>query len=273
MPFARKNSYRRYNRKRSYNRYKRTFSRYNTYRNRSSVAQASQIYKLNRRISRIESNTKPEYLEYMPDAVGSQLSLPLATNDWSELNKLHLTDGTVSSSNPPAASGFAGKIRDSIARVLKVIVWGALERNPEAIATSSYREEQMSCGYVRIAVVQYLAEKYVDVNTSNIFEMGDGPTGFTAPLKKGCGTEGRIIKVINLKISSQDPLTKNFKYVIKPKNKIVRKTYKVDGSLTPSQRMKGGIVLCPIGFHEKNNDTENTTYHLTLKAKVIYTDA
>lgn len=254
-----------------YRRYRRTFSRYNTYRNRSSVAQAGQIYKLNKRITKIESNTKPEYLEHICDAVGSQIPAPLAVNDWAELTKLHITDGSVSAGGQ--VSDFAAKIKDSFARQLKIIIWGALERNPGAVATTTQRDPLISCGYVRIAVMQYLAERYADINTDNIFQMGDGPTGFTAPLKKGCGTEGRIIKIINLKISSQDPLTKNFKYVIKPKYKLVRKTFKNDGSVTPSQRMKGGIVLCPIGFYEKNNDNEDSTYHLTLKAKVIYTDA
>ena len=254
-----------------YRRYRRTFSRYNTYRNRSATAQAGQIYKLNKRITKIESNTKPEYLEYMADAVGSQIPLPLAVNDWAELTKLHITDGSVSAGGQ--VSDFSAKIKDTSARVLKIIIWGALERNPGAVATTTQRDPLISCGYVRIAVMQYLAERYADINTENIFQMGDGPTGFIAPLKKGCGTEGRILKIINLKISSQDPLTKNFKYVIKPKYKLVRKTFKNDGSVTPSQRMKGGIVLCPIGFHEKNNDNEDSTYHLTLKAKVIYTDA
>lgn len=271
MPYSYRSRYRRgYSSRSRYRRYKRTFSKYNTYRNRSSVAQAGQIYRLNKRITKIESNTKPEYLEYIPDAVGTQIPFPGTNiNAWFELNKLHVTDGTVGSTG--LISGFAGKIKDSSARVFKIILWGALERNTGEIVTA--RNPPVSCGYVRIAVMQYLAERYADINTSNIFEMGDGPASFACPLKKGCGTEGRILKIINIKISSIDPLTKPFKFVIKPKYKIVRKTFGNDGSATPSQRMKGGIVICPIGFIERNNENEQTTYHLTLKAKAIYTDA
>lgn len=271
MPYRR---YRRGYRTSRYRRYKKTFSKYNTYRNRNAVAQANQIYRLNRRISRIESNTKPEYLEYITSAVGNLISEPTTINAWTKgTNILHVTDGTVTSGTPPGATGFAAKIKDASARVLKIIVWGALERNPGTIPSDTFYEPPFSCAYVRVACVQYLAEKYVDIDPADIFKMGDGPSGYLEPLKKGCGSVGRILKVFNIKISSQDPMTKPFKFIIKPKNKIVRKTYAIDGTLTPSQRMKGGIVLLPISYMETNNDKNNTNYHLTLKAKVIYTDA
>lgn len=269
MPFARKNSYRRYNRKRSYNRYKRTFSRYNTYRNRSSVAQANQIYKLNRRITRIESNTKPEYLEYNVDAVGSAIGPGYDINSWSELNLLHITDGTVSSTG--VSDHFAARIKDTSARQLKIVVWGALERNPQT-SPSGNHDIPFSCCYVRMVVVQYLAEKLADVSGFNFFESGNGPASYYAPLIRGCGTHGKILRVINVKISSLDPTTKNFKFVIRPKQKIVRKTF-TGGLPTANQRMKGGIVVVPVGYIEENNERLVSSYHLTLRGKVIYTDA
>lgn len=252
-----------------YRRYKRTFSRYNTYRNRSSVAQAGQIYKLNRRITRIESNTKPEYLEYNVNAVGSAIATQADINEWDELNLLHVTDGTVSSTG--VSDDFAARIKDTSARQIKVVVWGALERNPQSAAGGNH-DLPFSCCYVRMVAMQYQAERYADVSGSDFFDTGNGPTSFYAPLKRGCGTHGKILRVFNVKITSLDPTTKNFKFIIRPKNKIVRKTF-TGGLPTASQRMKGGIVIVPVGYVEENNERLTSAYHLTLKAKVIYTDA
>lgn len=249
------------------NRYRKTFSKYNTYRNRSSVSQANQIYKLNKRISRIESNTKPEYLEYNPTPVGNLIESILTLNKWSNLNPLHITD--LSSSGQ-----FGDLMKGQSARAFKIIVWGALERNPAVLPENvDKHDSSMSCGYVRMAVLQYQAEKYADVEPDSIFDTEHGPAGFYQPLKKGCSSYGRILKIFNIKISSQDPVTKNFKFVIKPKFKVVHKSLTEEAAPVPNQRMKNGIVILPIGHVESNNITHPDTFHLSLAAKVVYTDA
>lgn len=272
MPYSYRSRYRRgyssYSRSK-YRRYRRTFSKYNTYRNRSSVAQANQIYRLNKRITKIESNTKPEYLEYKPTEITTRLTVGADNNAWTELTRLHITDGTVAANG--TVTDFAAQIKDSSARQVKIIVWGTLERNPTSIDGDTH-DIPFSCGYVRIAVVQYMAERYADASGFEFFTNTGGPSSFYSPLKKGCGTHGRILKIFNIKISSLDPTTKNFKFIIKPKYKIVRKT-STAGVVTPSQRMKGGIVLLPVGFVENNNEKNVSSYWLNLFAKVIYTDA
>lgn len=40
---------------------KSTFSKYNTYKNRSAKSQAYQIYQLNKKVNRIEAKTRPEF--------------------------------------------------------------------------------------------------------------------------------------------------------------------------------------------------------------------
>lgn len=256
---------------RRYRRYKRTFSKYNTYRNRSSVSQANQIYKLNKRISKIESNTKPEYLEFMPPTAGSPIAALSLITRWSALTSLHITDLGYSSD-----TAVFGKImKGTSARVFKIIVWGALERNPAILPENVDKHDSaMSCGYVRLAVLQYAAEKYADVSPIDIFDIDSGPSGFYHPLKRGCGSFGRILKIFNIKISSQDPTTKPFKFIIKPKYKIVRRSLD-DSTNQPiaNQRMKGGIVVLPIGYVESNNITHPDTFHFSMSAKAIYTDA
>lgn len=271
MPYAYRSRYRnRYRSSIRSRRYKRTFSKYNTYRNRSSVAQANQIYKLNRRITKIESNTKPEYLEYSPTSIATKI--PITTgNNWATLTPLHITDGTVDANS--TATGFAAKIKDLSARQIKICVWGSFERNPVAEVTGVVKHDYpFSCGYVRMVVMQYPAERYVDASAFEFFTNDGGPSSFYAPLKKGCGTHGKVLKVFNIKISTMDPMTKTFKFYVKPKNKIVRKTSS-NGVLTPSQRMKGGIVVLPVGYFESNNQDDTPDYYLNLNAKVIYTDA
>lgn len=271
MPYSYRSRYRRgytSSSRSRYRRYKRTFSKYNTYRNRSSTAQANQIYKLNRRITKIESNTKPEYLEYMPSSITQTIQNTL--NNWQELNLLHITDGTVSTTSQ--VSDFAAKIKDNAARQIKIIVWGTLARHAASNTGGLNHDIPFSCGYVRMAVVQYQAERYADVTGGEFFNLTDGSNNYYAPLKKGCTTHGKILRIVNVKISSLDPTIKNFKFIIKPKQKIVRKTA-ANGIVTPSQRMKGGIVVVPIGYVLKNNEEFETTYQFSIKAKVIYTDA
>lgn len=266
MPYSYRSRYRRTYRSKS-KRYRRTFSRYNTYRNRSSIAQANQIYKLNRRITRIESNTKPEYLEFNNVPDGTQILTPVSLNQWQQLTISHVTDLA-------SSTFFGGLMKDTTARVLKVIVWGALERNPAILPQDVVTHDAaMSCCYVRLAVIQYQAEKYADISVADIFDMEHGPLGYYHPLKRGCGSHGRILKVFNIKISSQDPVTKNFKFVIKPKYKIVRKSLDENGEAVTNQRMKGGIVILPIGYVENNEITYPDTFHFSLTTKVIYTDA
>lgn len=66
MPYAR----RYYKKKKSYSR-KRSLSRFNTYRHRSSKAQAYQISKLNRKINYVYKNTKPDvhYFDSNPQTI------------------------------------------------------------------------------------------------------------------------------------------------------------------------------------------------------------
>lgn len=255
---------------RRYRRYKRTFSKYNTYRNRSSVSQANQIYKLNKRISKIESNTKPEYLEFMPPTAGSPIAALTNITKWSALNYLHVSDLA-------SDDTFGEAMKGTSARVFKIIVWGALERNPAILPENVDKHDSaMSCGYVRLAVIQYAAEKFADISADDIFDTNSGPSGFYHPLKRGCGSHGRILRIFNIKISSQDPTTKPFKFIIKPKYKIVRRSLDEQQAIPipiSNQRMKGGIVIIPIGYVESNNITHPDTFHFSMSAKVIYTDA
>lgn len=267
MPFYSRTYRHTYKYRNRRNRYRRTFSKYNTYRNRSSVSQANQIYKLNKRISKIESTTKPEYLEYNVAPDSNVIQPYNQLNVWSSLNVLHITD---LASDP----NFGFIMKGASARAFKIVVWGTLEREPQALPNDLVQHDfAMSCCYVRMAVIQYQAEKYADISCDSIFDMNNGPLSFYQPLRKGCGSLCRILKIFNIKISSQDPVTKNFKFVIKPKNKVVHKSFTEEGDPIYNQRMKNGIAIIPIAYVESNNVKTPDLFHCAIAAKVIYTDA
>lgn len=242
-----------------YNRYrKQKFSRYNTYKNRSAKSQAYQIYSLNRRINKIEGNTKPECLEYEGQTQTYNISTSTNPNIWGTKTIYDITE---------LGARFGAVMKNQSCRINKIILWGTIERN----TTSNTEIDRDCCGYVRIAFIQYTAARYADIDPDTIFESTTGPTSFKSPLLKGCNTHGRILRVFNIKISSQDPTTKPFKIVLRPRYKIVRKPNDVNEMSTV--RMKGGITACVIGLRESNGAAASETINLNIKSKVLYYDA
>lgn len=243
-----------------YNRYrKQKFSRFNTYKNRSAKSQAYQIYQLNKRINKIQNTTKPECLEYEGQTQTYNITTLTNSNIWGVKSIYDITE---------LGARFGASMKNQSCRINKIIFWGTLERNTTAAGTSIDRD---CCGYVRIAFIQYTAARYADIDPDTIFESSTGPTSFKSPLLKGCNTHGRILKVVNLKITTEDPTTKPFKFVLRPKFRIVRKPNDINEMSTV--RMKGGICACIIGLRESNGAAATETINLNIKSKVLYYDA
>lgn len=243
------------------------YSRYGTYKNRSSTAQASQIYGLSRRITRIESDTKPEYIQMEQNGYAKQIVSNTDQNVWTTLENYNITSLQHSTTiGGTLQIGFGDLIVNKTARVFKVIVWGTLEREVDPSQTDMF-DRDTSC-YVRLALCQYNAVRYADITPAEIFEYNSGPTSYNAPLKKGCATHAKILKVINLKITGYDPNIINFKRVIRIRNKIVHKDD------NENARLKNGLCLVGIGLRDKGGPAAVTNrYFVNLKAKAIYTDA
>lgn len=236
------------------------FTRYNTYRYRSAKSQATQIYNLSKRISKIENTTKPELLEYMPTAYSQPITTQTNKNNWDVMDVFHVTDRT---------AGFGTVIKEDSARIYRIKIWGILQREIGASPpTNNYAFDRDSSVYIRLAIFQYQAAKATDVDTRSIFDTTAGPKDFKAPLKKGCLDHGRIIKVINLKMDNYDPTNKTFKYSFRLKQRIVRKI-----ADQAEECLKNGVAVLPVGLRVANSSNDASQYFLNMGSTVLYYDA
>lgn len=198
-------AYRKYKKnyyKRKYNKYK--FTKYNTYKNRSSKAQANQIFTLNKKIKNLETKTKPEMKEYTPnDYLLSPADKQTTINVWNTIQTYNAT------------ADLSEKIDASTCRFSKIIFNGVLERvnntklEGNSLGTQQFDTFKYSC-YVRLAVLYLPTEKAYTPAADEFFEQMQpmtsvtetyGPSGFKAPLKKGCGSICKILKVKRYKIT------------------------------------------------------------------------
>lgn len=179
---------------------KRTFTRFNTYKNRSAKAQAYQIYALNRRVNNLRTATKPEMKEYITTQPFTGTSS--IDNNWASINTLLV--------NPRLT--FGDNLNGNSARLSKLIVSGLFARSNNVDLSSTVAPHQFDtfkyAGYVRIAVIYFPnAHTYTPDNTQ--FFQTKTPSNFNAhaeafkaPLIKGCGSKAMILKVKRYKITN-----------------------------------------------------------------------
>lgn len=248
-----KRFYKRYGSKRSYNN---KFSRFNTYRNRSSKAQAYQIYSLNKRVSNIEKNTKPEYLIYeSTTSYGKDITAQENTGNWVSLDNYVVTN-----------DAFDVAVKDKTARILKVIIWGSFQRNNTNIAQNTL-DRDLS-GYVKMLVLQHRKDGGIGDVPSNFYQTQGGPRNFYAPLIEGASQHDRILKYKRIRITNETPNIVNFKMTIKLKNRIYNKTT----DQTVGAKGKGCIYLVMSGLSSTAGDA-SAKFSLFINSRVIYTDS
>lgn len=198
-------SYRRYA-KRYYKRKlrQRTFTRFNTYKNRSSKSQAYQIYRLNKKVENLRASTKPELKEWnaITDNQGPQNYLLVNTN--TAVQGWKSGDWVFAVNDPltfmPALDGLS-------ARLSKVIFWGTMRRLNNTNLTANNSSKQFDTfkisGYMRLCVYMLKEPKRRLENASFFFDqLHYNHEGFKAPLNKSCGTYAKILKVKRYRISN-----------------------------------------------------------------------
>lgn len=248
-----KRFYKRYGSKKSYNS---KFSRFNTYKNRSSKAQAYQIYSLNKRVSTIEKNTKPEYLMYeRSTSYGTDIIAQSNTSSWVTPPNYIVTD-----------DDFNTLVKDKTARIVKVIIWGSFQRNNQNIATNSLDRD--ISGYLKLLVLQHKKDGGIGDVSSNFFQPQGGPKNYYAPLVEGASQHDRILKYKRIKITNETPNIINFKMTIKLKNRIYNKTT----DSTQGAKGKGCIYLVMSAISSSSGNAE-AKFSLFLNSRVIYTDS
>lgn len=231
---------------------KRTFSRFNTYKNRSSKHQAYQIYSLNKKIRGIERRTKPELIQEMPPAYTATVSFTTASNSWyTTAGQAHFTQD----------SWLQHVDQDEI-RINKLIVYGAFERES---GTEGGPIDTKASGFARIAILQTKQEKSTLLTPSSIFHSSEGTLDYRAPLMKGASTQDRILAVINLALTDEQLNMRTFKASIPLKRPLYRKP-------TASTGYGLGYLYAVCMFYTDGLAT-NVRYHLNMRSKVLYTDA
>ena len=183
MPGYRKRSYR----IRSYGRRSyggRKFSRYNTYRKRSSKAQAYQIYSLNKKINRVYKTVKPETQTYFSSDV--------------------VMNGTIESTGTTTGTyGITELITHKLgcfngryARLKSFKLWGMLENN----GTGGQEPTFSNTIGLRIVLFSLKSEKYGTTAATDIIANLANSSSFTndyymtAPLAPGFSTRYRLLK-------------------------------------------------------------------------------
>lgn len=255
-------AYRRY-KKRFYKRYgRKSFSRYSTYKNRSAKAQASQIYRLNRRINHIEKNTKPEILTYDNNDYTNIFDYSdLAPKTWKNLDKFFVTDSNFNNN----------KVVNKSCRIRKVIIYGTMSRDVDTdILDSSLSRDPSS--FIRMLVLQHKDTSKIPASNDAVnalyFTGSDGLLDYNAPLKTGASTHDRILKYKKFKITSYTPNMITFKFTVRPYYNIFTKCEDLS-----TQDAKGSIYCVIQGYHfgRQTTDIDSTTV-LTLRSRIIYHD-
>lgn len=268
-----------YRRKKS----RRAFSRFNTYKNRSSKAQAYQIYKLNRKVENLRVSTKPELLEWNTNDSNSAdhkyltltSSNPLGDNYW---------QGTRWFINDP--NTFYEQIENKSARLSKCIIWGMLRRINNTDLGNLYTKQvdtfKFSC-YVRLCVYYIPEAKLNAPGASSFFdETSEYESGFKAPLLQGCATHGKILRVKRYKITNANVNEVPIKFSInlwkfnrfKPSYQKTDTKFNTNGELIYP---RGTIVVVADILQQppENVDAGNLDpqFDCQLRGKLLYYDA
>lgn len=242
-------------RKYKYNRRTAKLSKYNTYRNRSSVAQASQIYSLARRINRIQKLNKPE--------------IKLAHSNQSD---------TLTFTDQLSQNVYSLLLNDSTA--FFNVIDGNFARLNSLRLTMSYRYEDATLVdisndgktsqrlpqpiYLRMLFVQFKASRQNDVDYNELFDATTNFTRVRGPLADG---SARIVKILSDKKFMINYNRQTINKVIK--FKYLRNYYKP----TSEPYAKGDVRLYIQAWNPNASSDASTNVVLTFNVKVAYTDA
>lgn len=206
MPYRGRYNYRRrtYGKKKFYK--KRTFSRFNTYRHRSSKAQAYQIYKLNKKLNYVYKMNKPEIQIYTDDTNNNgtpHFDINLTTSEVQGY-KTGITE--VITKNNGCFNGHYARIKD-------VTITGTLEYigNPNETAQTQI------CG-LRLIFFRLKADTYDPPSRTDVMKVVyNKPNNYylNSPLEPGFSTRYKLVKDFRTVLTPTSGPTKSFKITFK----------------------------------------------------------
>lgn len=155
-----------------------TFSKYSTYKNRTSKAQAYQIYRLNKKINYIQNRTKPEVkiAPLMQQSINTAVVNTASRPDGIVLTNFVNEDAT----EVPAGSV---KINGRFARMQSLKIAGTLTYT-KALATNL--DMQRMPVYLRVVIVQLRAARTDAIRTDDIWTLRTEPETSGTALTEYC---------------------------------------------------------------------------------------
>nr|QXN75464.1 MAG: capsid protein [Virus sp.] len=211
-----KRTYRRNYRRRANYTPRKRFTRYNLYKNRSSTAQANQLYRLNKKVNAIEYKTKPE------------VKIAKNMNEFSFGNLCSYAFGS------PTGATFLNSIKGNLCRLQDATFYFSLYLSPNATQINL-------TATVRIVIYQYKESRMINETApENVFNITAAERAETNDtLRKGYYT-----KAIN------GPLAEG----ISAKYKVLR-DFKISLGLNTQRSFKKAVIKKGLLHIRKNADT------------------
>lgn len=257
-------AYRRYGKrsyKKRYYKRKRTFSRYNTYRHRSSKAQAYQIYKLNKKVNHVYKMTKPELQIYTDDINNSgtpHIDIDLTTSD---------TNGYKSACLPIINRG-NGCFNGHYARIKDVTITASLEYMGNPLEGA----QTQTCG-LRLIFFRTRADMVENPNRTDILKiLNDKPNNYylNCPLEQGFSTRYKLVKDFRTVLTPQSSPAKSYKIHFKYPYSLLAKT---SLDVSSQSRCKNSLwcvyYICRAGTYAGSSVD---TFQFSGYLKFAYTD-
>lgn len=239
--------------RKNYRRKNKTFTRFNTYKNRSSKAQAYQIYKLNKKVDYINKKNAPEIHSWqcVPQAHDFETQAVLNTHQCNLIatTRYGYIDGDFSQQK--YIWDFIG---DNQFNCRRIKIWGTVLKNTTAAVDKFGFNGPL---FVRLAVVQARGSKVVDISDyiASSQTHGDMSQIFN-PVQRGFTKDWVILYDHIYKTCNDDNYMINFKISLKPK---YRKFQKLMPVATGSPTLENQMYLLAIAYFEASNLTDGAT--------------
>lgn len=254
--------------KRKFYKKKRTFSRFNTYKNRSSKAQAYQIYKLNKKVNYINKKNSPDIHSWQAEFLN---------HSFQGTNTLHAAQLNVFTGS---RDGFYdgnfqenAKIMDNVDDhfyVRRVKFWGTLHKELNSLGNPDQYGFN-GPAYVRLAVVQARGSAVLDAN--NYLGVPDDPSlsAIFGPVHRGFTKDWVILYDHIYKSTNNDTYMFNFKISVKPKYRTIQQFKAV---LSTASALEHQIYLIALCYYDTPDETGGSTSYVNMEYcyKVYYTD-
>lgn len=237
---------------------KKTFSRFNTYRNRSSKSQAYQIYSLNKKINRLEAKTKPEFKTGRKDSFMTLTTRYTSAGQlWNHSIK-HLTSSDGINLHDD------GIQKGLFCRLCGMTLWGNIVRtDPNATHTA---------GFLRLVVYQFRQCRQDGISMGDMFSgYNDGENSnmtsiiLKEPFKDHISSTVRIITNRVYKLNNNDINNVPFKISI-PGRRLL------NFSINSTESVARGEIGV-IAVYGQDSTTTSSAYKIDISAKLCYTDS